>query len=329
MTYQVLIPRRDRMDLALPYLQENGCEIIPNSGTTRNDFLHDLRNCDAVLSFETLLDKEAIDAAPKLKIISSFSAGVDTIDVKYAAEKGIMVANSGAANANVVAEHTMYLLLACAKRAKKMEMLAKAGNFTSNQSYYSREVAGSTLGLIGCGRIGRIVAAKAYAGFGMRVIGYDPYLKAEQVPPEIELVQEIDEVLERADFISLHLPLTESTRRCIGAEQLKKMKSDSYLINAARGELICESDLVTALKEGWISGAGLDVFEQEPADPQNPLFALDNVIVTPHSASNVRETWLHMGLNAAKGIVAASRGEKPEFLLNKPAALQGRGSLEA
>lgn len=300
------------------YLVENGCEIVHGSGTTENVLCKDIEECDAVIARTAEYTKRVIDAGKKLKVISRYGVGVDNIDWAYAEEKGIWVTNVPHGNSNSVAEHTIYLILACAKNGSYVERKLRNGNFEVRNEILGIELKDKILGLIGLGHIGKLVAQKAIDGFGMNVIAYDPFLTPGVLENGVKIFDNIDEVYQNADFISLHLPLNEKTRNSVGMDQFNKMKDSAYLINAARGGIIAEDELVEALNKGIIKGAGLDVYRKEPVEEGNPFLRMDNITITPHYAAMTEDATKNMGLAAARDVVAVLRGEKPAFPVNHP-----------
>lgn len=317
MAYKVLIPQ-DIVDCGKEYLLEHECEIVPGSGTTENALCRDVVDCDAIIARTAQYTRSVIDAGKKLKVISRYGIGVDNIDHAHAAKKGIWVTNGPHSNSNSVAEHTMYLILACAKNASYIERELRNGNYEVRNRIIGSEIEGKTLGLIGLGHIGRMVAEKAMQGFNMRVIGYDPFVQPGKLENGIEALENADEVYRNADFVSLHLPATASTRKSIGMAQFKLMKSTAFLINAARGEIIVERELIEALDNRIIRGAGLDVYENEPIDPDSPLLNMDNVILTPHYAAMTRDALERMSMIAAEDVVTVLNGGTPKFPVNQP-----------
>ncbi len=318
MSYKILIPTV-LSGSGVKFLKNKGCEVVIEP--SEDKFLARIGDFDAVLSGGLnglFFGSEVLDKSDRLKVISNFSAGYENIDIDYAAKKGIYVTNSGAANSNAVAEHTMYLILACAKNANIMAEAAADGNFEIRKVKRNIELRNKVLGIIGCGHIGRIVAQKAMKGFDMQVLAYDPYIRPELIPEGVCLLDGINDLLERADFITIHQPLTDSTFHSIGLEQFRKMKHGSYFINAARGGLVDEGALLKALDEKMIAGAGLDVFEQEPTDPANPLLKRKNVIVSPHCAPTTVESIDRMELFAAQDLWNVLNGRRPKFPVNNP-----------
>ncbi len=317
MAFKVLIPQ-DITDAGKDYLRENGCEVIIGSASDTDTIIREVADCDAILARTALYPKAVIDAAPKLKVIGRHGIGVDNIDVQHCTEQGIYVTFAPHSNANSVAEHTMYLMLACARNAMLIDEEFRNGNFEIRNKVKGMDLEGKTLGLIGMGRIGQMVAKKATLGFGMKVIAFDPYIKPENAPEGVTLVDSNKAVFEQADFVSLHTPATPETKKSVGMEQFKQMKKGAFLINAARGEVVNEADLIAALEQGEIRGAALDVFEVEPPAKDNSLLKMRNVIPTPHNAALTQESMDRMGLHAAMGIVDVLNGRKPEWGVNTP-----------
>jgi D-3-phosphoglycerate dehydrogenase len=228
----------------------------------------------------TKVTRAAIAAGSKLEVIGRAGAGVDTIDVEAATERGIIVMNTPGGNTTAVVEHTMGLLLALARRLAVADATLKAGRWEKNR-LQGVELLGKTLGILGLGRIGSEVARRALA-FRMQVLGYDPYLTHEAAQRLGVTSVELDELLARSDFITIHTPLTGDTRHLIGEAELARMKRGVRLINCARGGIIDEAALARALASGQVGGAGLDVFEQEPPPADHPLFRFEQVVLTPH-----------------------------------------------
>ena len=263
-------------------LKDSGVEIVGSSGPTKEDLIKDVADVDVIVVWlsPNHIDKEVIDAAKKLKLISRFGVGMEIVDVKYAQSKGIMVCNTPFSNINSVAEHAMYLIMACARNSRIVDTKMHSGEFNSIKKISAVELEGSTLGIIGLGNIGKLVAKKA-SGFDMNIIAWDPFVKEH---PGVEMITDLNELLERSDFVTLHTPETPQTIGLIGAEQFKKMKKSAFIINAARGSAIKQNELVEALKAGEIAGAGLDVYADEPAT-NKALYSHPMVSCTPHILS--------------------------------------------
>jgi len=276
-----------------------------------------------ILRTNIKVTREIIEAAPCLKIISRTGAGVDNVDVTAATEKGILVCDTPGVNSNSVAEQTLALLLGLAKQLKIMDKAVCEGNWKIRSAGKAVDVEGKTLGLIGIGRIGSLVAYKCRLALNMKVIAYDPYVKQAE---GIELYPTIDQVFQEADFISIHVPYIEQTHHLVNAKLLNLMKPDAYLINTSRGPLVNEKALIEVLEKGSIAGAGLDVFEKEPPSTDNPLLRFNNVILTPHSSALSRECVMKVHITAAQAVVDFLNGKRPRSIFNEE-GLRKKGYL--
>ena len=240
---------------------------------------------------------ELLAAADALKVVGRAGIGVDNIDVPAATERGIVVMNTPYGNAITAAEHTIAMMFALARQIPAADRSTQAGKWEKSR-FMGVELSGKTLGIIGCGNIGAIVADRAQ-GLKMRVVAYDPFLSPERaVELGVERVS-LDELLGRADFITLHTPLTDATRNIIDAAAIAKMKRGVRIINCARGGLVVEEDLAAALDSGQVAGAAVDVFVEEPAR-QNPLFGRDNFVATPHLGAATTEAQENVALQIAE-----------------------------
>jgi D-3-phosphoglycerate dehydrogenase len=245
----------------------------------------------------TKVTREVLEVAPKLKVVGRAGIGVDNVDVKSATAAGVVVMNTPYGNAITTAEHAIAMMFALARQIPEASASTKSGKWEKNR-FMGVELTGKTLGLIGCGNIGSIVADRAI-GLRMRVIAYDPYLTEKRaLDIGVEKV-ELDELLSRAEIITLHTPLTEATRNILSAEALAKAKKGVRIINCARGGLVDEAALAEALKSGHVAGAALDVFETEPAT-DSPLFGLENVVCTPHLGAATAEAQENVALQIAE-----------------------------
>jgi D-3-phosphoglycerate dehydrogenase len=286
--------------------------LADNSVETAKQMVADVEGI--ILRTNIKLIREIIDAAPQLKVISRTGVGVDNVDVEAATEKGIMVCNTPGVNANSVAEQTVALILALAKQLKFMDKGVREGNWKVRNSDKAVDLEGKTLGLVGVGRIGSLVGQKCRLAFSMKVIGYDPYVKEAE---GIEMCSSLDEVFSQADFVSIHVPYMQDTHHLVDARLLGLMKPDACLFNTARGPLVEENALIEALENESIAGAGLDVFENEPPSPDNPLLKFDNVIATPHSSALSRECVVKVALTAAQAVLDCLEGRQPTYVYNK------------
>ncbi|OIQ07702.1 hydroxypyruvate reductase [Moorella thermoacetica] len=283
----------------------------------------EIKGVEGVVVRTAPFTREIIEAADSLKVIARHGVGVDNIDIKAATEKGIYVVNTPDANAVSVAEHTVLAMGALAKRMLTMDRATREGNWEARNEYKAIDLEGKVLGLVGIGRIGKMVARKSAAAFGMQVIAYDPYVRPEVARENgITLYDDLDRVFREADVVSLHTPLTPETRNLVNAARLALMKPSAFLINFSRGGVVDEKALYNALKAGTIAGAALDVFAEEPPRRGNPLFELENVILSPHSAALTRECVIRMATGAARGVVDVLTGREPRFLVNPEVRLQ-------
>jgi glyoxylate reductase len=286
----------------------------------RNVLIEKIRDKDGLLCLLTdKIDAEVMDAAPNLKVISTYSVGYDHIDVDAATKRGIYVCYTPGVLTNATADFAWALMLAAARRVCEADRYVKEGKWDKPWNPFMLlgvDVYGKTLGIIGLGRIGRAVAERA-KGFNMKIIYYDVY----RLPPDEESklgveYRSLEDVLRNADFISIHVPLTKDTYHLIGEKELRMMKPTAILVNTSRGPVVDEKALYRALKERWIRAAGIDVWEQEPTPKDNPLLALDNLVAAPHIASASEEARSAMAEMAAKNLVAVLKGEMPPALAN-------------
>src|SRR6201991_4386532 len=267
---------------AVQIFRDRGIDVDfqPNLGKDKDKLAEIIGNYDGLpIRSATKATAKIIGKAKRLKVIGRAGIGVDNVEIPAATAKGIIVMNTPFGNSITTAEHAITLMLALAREIPQADASTQAGKWEKNR-FMGVEITGKTLGVIGCGNIGSIVADRAI-GLRMKVIAYDPYLSPERAQELGVDKVELDELFHRADFITLHTPLTEATRNLIDAKALFKMKKGVRIINCARGGLIVEQDLKAALDSGHVAGAALDVFPVEPAK-ENPLFGRDDTIATPH-----------------------------------------------
>lgn len=275
-----------------------------------------LGEADYLVGFvDKLIDDALYRAAPRLKLIQLLSAGYDRADIEAARRAGVPVANNGGANSVAVSEHAMMLMLAVSRRLISQHGNVVAGRWRGNAIPRLHELRGMTLGIIGLGNIGKMTARLA-AAFGMTVTYYDIARLGVDAEDALGVrFRLLRELLRASDIVSLHVPLNESTRRMIGAEELALMKPTAMLVNTSRGPVIDEAALCAALAEGRLAGAGLDVFESEPPAADNPLFALDNVVFTAHLAGPTWESNAARVRNAFDNVERVARGEPPLWVI--------------
>ena len=273
-----------------------------------------LRDADAlIVRTATQITRKMIEEASQLKVISRTGGGVNNVDVEAATAVNVVVAGVKGPQDRDVAEHTVALMVALAKQLSYLDEQVRKGNFRSRFEYRPRGLSGKRLGLVGLGRIGKIVATVAQV-LGMEVLAYDPYLTAEALAGTgIRLEKEMDEVIRTADFLSLHVPATAETNGFMNLEKFRLMKPTAFFINTARGEIVQESALIEALEKGFIAGAGLDVLAKEPPAIDNPLLRMDNVILTPHIAGLTKDSVTQLAVGAALNALAVLDGKAPSF----------------
>lgn len=283
------------------------------------EFAKLVRDVEVIIVHVAPVTKEVIEASEKLKIIGCARGGPVNVDIDAATMRGIPVIYTPGRNAEAVAEYTIGLIIAYMRNIINAHQLLKRGVWSDEFYSYDacgHELSALTLGLIGLGRVGLEVAKRAQA-FNMRVVAYDPYVPHEVMKRAgVEKKESLEELLKEADVISIHTRLTPETFHMIGERELKMMKNTALLINTARGEVVDESALIKALKEKWIMGAALDVFESEPLNPDHPLLELDNVILTPHIAGASKETVYRAARMLSEDIVRILKGEKPLYCAN-------------
>ncbi|MDB6038629.1 MAG: phosphoglycerate dehydrogenase [Verrucomicrobiales bacterium] len=259
-----------------------------------------------VVRSETKITRKLIEAAPKLKVVGRAGVGVDNVDVEAATQRGIVVMNTPSGNTISTAELTFSMLMALARKIPQAHMSMKAGEW-NRKSFQGTELYNKTLGILGMGRIGTEVARRAIA-FGMRVLAYDPYLALSRAKAlQVELL-ELDELYPRCDFITVHMPMSDETNHMINTAAFAKMKKGVRVLNCARGGIIDENDLITAIKGGQCAGAALDVYETEPLPGDSPLRQLPQIIMTPHLGASTEEAQENVGIEVAEAIT--------DYLLN-------------
>lgn len=297
-------------------LLEGKAEIVITNDGDSDRILDSLIDADAYILRIGKIDRKAIERCEKLKVITRPGVGYDSVDVQAATERGIPVVLCPAANARAVAEHTVALLLACAKNIVESVNETKAGNFGIRNRYAAVDIVDKMLVVLGFGNIGHQVA-KLCAALDMKVGVFDPFVKRETAE-EMGYVyfENMLDALAAADFVSLHMPSMPSTRGMIAAEQFKAMKPTAFFLNAARGDVVNEPALIAALKNGEIAGAGLDVLVEEPFPADHPFMTMPNVVLTPHMAAQSQETVSKLVTMAAEGTLAVLRGEKWPYVAN-------------
>ncbi|MBP3409378.1 MAG: phosphoglycerate dehydrogenase [Clostridia bacterium] len=282
-------------------LEAAGYEVIknPTGGIIEKETMKELvKDVSGIIVGVDPLDAEVLACAPKLRAIAKYGVGVDNIDLDYCKEHGIKVSRTVGANSEAVADYAMTLIMAVARKAVMIDRKCRTKDWSKIST---RDVSGATLGLFGLGAIGKHVAKRAQ-GFGMKVLAYDPFWPEEYAKANDITRADAETIFKNADFISLHLPLMDSTKNFVGEKEIAMMKKDAVIINTARGGLIDEAALLAALKEGRIYGAGIDAFAQEP--PEDPAwFELDNVVIGSHCAASTTGATQNMGRMATENVI--------------------------
>ena len=275
------------------------------------------RDAHGILAGLSIVDASVIDSAPKLKIIAKHGVGYDNIDVAAASKRWIPVAVTPYANNMSVAEFTVGLMLALSKKFYPSNQALKAGAYRGLKEFTGVDLWGRTVGVIGAGRIGSEVARICRLAFHMNVLAYDPYITEAYITNlGARPVGDLEDILRKADYLTVHCPLTPETKDIIGEKELKMMKPTAYVFNTARGGIINEQALVDALDQGRIQGAAIDATVVEPPGPDDPLVAHEKILVTPHIAANSDEAMSRMAAMAAREILRVLNGEKPFNIVN-------------
>jgi D-3-phosphoglycerate dehydrogenase / 2-oxoglutarate reductase len=323
-----------RVFLVLPHIPVGYVEILGRRGDVRLDRLEHESPADIAtpivasahvyqisstrdeLARHYHADADFLRKTPNLLIVSTNGAGCDTVDVNACTARGILVVNQAGGNAEAVAEHVLGMMLCLVKRVGECDRALRAGTLTRRDDFMGREAFGKTIGIIGLGHVGRRIAELCGGLMRMQVLAYDPYLSAEEMRARGGTKVELDDLLRRADFVSVNCPLTEETRKMIGAREYALMQPHAYFITTARGIIHDEEALARALRKKSIAGAGLDVWGKEPPPAAHPLMAIDNVIVTAHTAGVTREARANIGRIAAEQVLDALDGKPVTRIVN-------------
>jgi D-3-phosphoglycerate dehydrogenase len=294
-------------------LLEEKCEVIYADSLVEEDLIIQVSDIDAIIiRANGAVSREIMGSAPQLKVIGRHGVGLDAIDLETAKKRGIKVVYTPTGNCESVAEHFVALALMLAKKVRLADIALRTGNWKARYELIGTELRGKTLGIVGFGRIGQQTACICKNGFDMKVIYYD-VVRNQEVEKELGATHlDKEGVFSKADFISLNLPLLSNTRHSINANLLKLMKPTAFLINMSRGPVWNETDVVKALKDNWIAGVGSDVYEIEPATPENPLLKMDNFVGTPHMSAHTEESMMRMSM-VASDVLAVLEGRQPEF----------------
>lgn len=296
---------------ALALLRERA-EVREAASLEEADLIRQVADVDGIIiRANGKVSRSLMEAAPRLRVVARHGVGVEAIDRAAAAELGITVVNTPEANVESVAEQCLGMMIDLAKRIRLADRAIRAGDWDARYRLIGTELLGKTLGLVGFGRIGRRLASMCRLGLAMRILYFDvvayPEAEAELGATRVEL----DQLLREADFVSLHTPLVPETRGLINEAAFRAMKPGAYLINTSRGPVVDQAALVRALEEGWIAGAGLDVYDPEPLPADSRLLALDNVVLSPHMAAHTDEALLRMAM-VIEDVLAVIEGRAPK-----------------
>lgn len=321
----VIIERNQRIDPTVEEAALAGvdCELISLAVDSEGEVIEAVRGADVVLNSSLPMPRSVVDTLDRCQLIVRMGHGYEGVDLEAATEAGIMIANTAGATSEEVSNHALALLLSCARRLYQLDPGVRSGRWGE---LWARDACGQiwdeTLGIFGFGHIGRALARKANA-LRMKVIVYDPYVGPWADLEEGVTLVSFDQLVTQSDYISLHAPHNDQTHHAFNLEVFRRMKRSAYLINTARGPVVDQAGLVEALKGGLIAGAGIDVFESEPASADNPLLAFPNVIVSPHVAGSSPGGWRRIRTSAARDAARVLAGKRPLSLVNTEVLSRG------
>lgn len=299
-------------------LAKVGADLVGADCATEEDTIETAKDVDVILTAAAQITRRVMEKLPRLKAVVRYGIGYDTVDIAAATDNAVLVVNIPDFCWEEVSNHAIALLLACAKKLVILNNAVKTEGWAASTRVMRPMVSvhGQTIGLVGCGNIGRMTARKAQC-FGLTTLGYDPYVDKSLAREYGITLVSLPELLKKSDFVSVHTLLNEETRHLLGENEFKQMKPTAFLINTARGSVLDELALIKALQEKWIAGAGLDVFEREPVDPDNPLLKMDNVVVTPHSASYSDVAFKRLRTSVGQEAARVISGRWPKNVVNK------------
>ena len=318
-----IIARVERAAIAAPLSDEAeviktaGIELMDIDAATEDEIIAKAQDADVVFIVRTQFTRRVFENLPKLRAVIRCGVGYDNVDVDAASDNRVLVVNVPDFCFEEVSNHAIVLIMACAKKLVQMDHLLKTAGWNAGRQILEPmgSIWGQTLGIVGCGNIGRMTARKAKC-FGLNVIGSDPYVDPDLAQESGITLKSLAEVMRESDYVSLHPCLNQETHHLIGAKELALMKPSAYLINTSRGSVVDEPALIRALQDKKIAGAGLDVFEKDPIDPDNPLLKMGQVIVTPHSASYCEASFKRLRISVGEEAVRVARGIWPKNVVN-------------
>ena len=290
-----------------------GAELILAQVREEEELIRVGKEADGLINQYALLTRRVFENLPKCKVVARYGVGVDSIDLRAATDLGIIIANVPDYCIDEVASHAVAMMLTLTRKTAFFDRKVKSSQWDFRQGTPIHRIQGKTLGLIGCGKIGFEVA-KQISAFGVKVMAFDPYI--QRTGEKIELT-DLETVLRKSDFISIHCPLNDSTQHLIGEQEFQKMERKPLLINTSRGPIVNEKALIQALEEGRISGAGLDVLETEPPDSKNPMLKMENVIFSPHVGFYSEESISELKRRTARNVSDVLRGRWPGSVVNQ------------
>jgi D-3-phosphoglycerate dehydrogenase / 2-oxoglutarate reductase len=299
------------------------CALVPAVCQSEDETIAACRDAHAILNSSARISRRVIEELREALVICRYGIGVDTVDVPAATEHGIIVANVPDFCFDQVADTAMSLILSVPRKVAYLSNLIRQGVYDRERARPIHNFRGATLGLVGFGNIPRNLVWKAIP-FGFRILAHDPYVKPESTRQYPVILVDFDTLLRESDIISVHTPLTDETRHMFNEAAFRKMKPCAYFLNVGRGPVHDQKALCRALQEGWIAGAGLDVLEKEPPDPDDPILTLDNVVFTPHYASYTEEAYHELRVKTAENAAAVLRGEFPKYCYNPEVKAKAR-----
>lgn len=303
----------------LALLHQGGVELLEHPCPTEEELIEHAADADALMVVGEPVTARVIDALRRCRVIARFGSGLDNVDIEAATQRGIQVTYVPAASVEEVSDHTIAMLLTLARRLPALDASVRRGEWAiPHELPRFRRLRGQTLGILGVGRIGSAVAAKAKA-LGLRTVAYDPYADPEILASAGVRPLPLDELLAVSDHVSVHTPLTPETRHLIGARELALMKPSAALVNVARGGVVDQVALAAALSRGRLAGVGLDVLEQEPPDPDEPLLSMPNVLLSPHAAHHSQESMDDLRHSVIADVSAVLAGRPPHHPVNSVA----------
>lgn len=299
-------------------IEKVDAELVDIEISTEDEIIAAAKDADIILTKGAPFTNRVFQNLPKLLAVVRYGIGYDTVDVNAATDNNVLVVNVPDFCLEEVSNHAITLLLTCAKKITWLNDSTKQNRWSDTKKALSPmgSIFGQTLGLIGCGNIGRMTARKAHI-FELKVIGYDPYINKSLAEECCISLVSLEELLKESDYISVHTLLNKDTFHLIGEKEFRQMKPGAYFINTARGQIVDESALLKALQEKWIAGAGLDVFEKEPPAPDNPLLQMENVVITPHTASYSDRAFQQLRRSVGQEAARVLCGRWPKNVVNK------------